>query len=148
MRIAFGWISTILFVVLGLFLVAFGMLYASVNDYLPFHAAALPEAAREAARPLYFALMKLIGGASAALGMLGLYVTLLPMRRGLAGAGLMVSLSYAGALVMAAFVAEALHATTGAPTSWHIMGVLLGMTAAAFALHCARPPAVRRADPA
>lgn len=139
MRAAFGWISTALFLALGLFLIAFGVLYASVDGYLPFHAAAVPKAAQLPAQALYLALMKLIGGSSAALGVLGLYVTLVPMRRGMAGAALMVSLCYAGAFLMAAFVAERLAATTGAPTSWHIMGVLLMMTTSALALHWLKP---------
>lgn len=137
MQAGFRWLSTALFTALGLFLIAFGVLYASVPDYLPFHRAAIPAGAQEPARALYLALMKLIGGSSAALGALGLYVTLVPMRRGMAGSASLVSLSYAGAFLMAAYVAETLAKTTGAPTSWHIMGVLLAMTAAAFGLHWA-----------
>lgn len=137
MQARFLWLSTALFVLLGVFLIAFGLLYASVPDYLPFHRAAIPKEAQEPARALYLALMKLIGGASIALGILGLYVTLVPMRRASPGAASLVSLSYACAFVMAGYVATILAATTGAPTSWHIMGGLLAITATAFVLHTA-----------
>jgi hypothetical protein len=119
-----------LFAVLSLFLIAFGALYASVHDLLWFHAAAVPPSALEAVRPLYFALMKLIGGSSAGLGFLGLYVTFFPLRRGSMLAPIALAVAYSTAITMAAIVAEKLAATTGAPTSWHIMGVLLAMTAA------------------
>lgn len=144
MQASLRWLSTGLFVALGFFLIAFGALYASVTDYLPFHGAAIAQIAQEPARPLYLALMKLIGGASAALGVLGLYVTLMPMRRGVAGAASLVSLAYAGAFLMAAYVAQTLAQTTGAPTSWHIMGVLLAITAAAYGLHWASARSTRR----
>jgi hypothetical protein len=36
---------------------------------------------------------------------------------------------------MAAYVAETLAKLTGAPTSWHIMGILLAIDAIAFGLH-------------
>ena len=75
-----------LFGVLGVFMVAFGALYASVQSMLPFHAAAVPAHALGDVRPLYFALMTLIGGASAALGVLSLYVIAVPLRRDAPGA--------------------------------------------------------------
>ena len=78
--------SIALFALLGLFLIAFGALYATVSDMLFFHAAAVPEAARHDVKPLYLALMKLIGGASVGLGLLGLYVTFGPLRAGAIGA--------------------------------------------------------------
>ncbi|MBL8550116.1 MAG: hypothetical protein JNJ73_09015 [Hyphomonadaceae bacterium] len=124
-----------LFGVLGVFMVAFGALYASVQSMLPFHAAAVPAHALGDVRPLYFALMKLIGGASAGLGLLGLYVTFGPLRRGAPGAATALFATYAVPIVMAAIVAEHLAAATGAPTSWHIMGVLMAINAAALGAH-------------
>lgn len=129
MKKALRLLGIVLFTALSLFLIAFGILYASVNNLLWFHAAAVPPAALEAVRPLYFALMKLIGGFSASLGFLGLYVIYLPVRHGSALAPAALAIAYSTAIVMAAFVAEKLAATTGAPTSWRIMGVLLAMTA-------------------
>jgi hypothetical protein len=38
---------------------------------------------------------------------------------------------------MAAITAEELADATGAPTSWHIMGVLLAVTALAYGAHVA-----------
>ena len=137
MQAGFRWLSAALFVLLSVFLIAFGLLYASVPDYLPFHRAAVAAGAQEPARALYLALMKLIGGASGALGLLGGYVTLFPMRHASTGAALMVSLAYTCAFLTAAYVAEILAKATGAPTSWHIMGVLLAITAAALGLHIA-----------
>lgn len=130
-----AWISIALFGLLGLFFVAFGALYASVNDMLFFHAAAVPEAARHDVKPLYLALMKLIGGASVGLGLLGLYVTFRPLRAGARWAAGALALTYAIPVLMAAYVAETLAKITGAPTSWHIMGVLLGITGAALGAH-------------
>jgi hypothetical protein len=132
MRGLFRWTSIALFAALGLFLTAFGVLYASVSDLLWFHAAAVPIEAREAVRPIYFALMKLVGGASIGLGLLGLYVVFAPLRRGVPLAAAALAVCYAIPVVMAAVVAEILAAATGAPTSWHIMGVLLAIDAAAF----------------
>ncbi len=123
------WVSRIAFAALGLFLIAFGLLYASVAQMLPFHAAAVPETARAAILPLYVALMALIGGASAALGGLGLYVTFGPMRTRAPGAPVALALAYALAFLTAAYVAERLADAAGAPTSWHIMGILLAVTA-------------------
>jgi hypothetical protein len=129
------WASIVLFVLLSLFLVAFGALYASVDDMLWFHAAAVPESAREEVRPLYLALMKLIGGSSLGLGVLGGYVAVGPLRRGEAWAGASLALCIAIPVLMAAFVAETLAKLTGSPTSWHIMGILLAVNAIAFATH-------------
>jgi hypothetical protein len=136
-----SWTSTALFSAVGLFLLAFGALYASVQDLLWFHAAAVPDRALDDVRPLYFALMDLIGGASFALGMLGLYLTWGPLRAGARFAMTALSVCYAIPLVMAAIVAERLAHLTGAPTSWHIMGVLLAIVAAACITHAlARSP--------
>jgi hypothetical protein len=137
MRDTLRWISIGLFVALGIFLVMFGVLYASVRDFLPFHAAAAPSPALEGMRPLYLALMKLIGGASAALGLLGLYVTVGPMRRGSSMAAIAVAGTFSSAFMTAAYVAETLAEATHAPTSWHIMGILLALTAAALIAHFA-----------
>lgn len=121
--------SRVLFSLLSLFLILFGLLYASVGTWLPFHAAALPEAARAASLPLYLALMKLIGGASIALGGLCLALTFTLRHRFIAE---MLALAIAVPVLMAAYVAETLAATTGAPTSWHIMGVLLALDLVAW----------------
>ena len=129
MKKALRLLGIVLFTALSLFLIAFGVLYAIVTNLLWFHAAAVPPSALDAVRPLYFALMKLIGGSSASLGILGLYVTCFPLRQGSATAATILAITYASAISMAAVVAEKLAATTGAPTSWHIMGVLLAMTA-------------------
>jgi len=127
-----NWVSIALFALLGLFLIAFGALYATVSDMLFFHAAAVPETARHAVKPLYLALMKLIGGASIGLGLLGLYVTFGPLRVGSRVAAPVLTVTYAIPVLMAAYVAETLAKITGAPTSWHIMGVLLGVTGVAL----------------
>jgi uncharacterized membrane protein YhdT len=132
-----AWLGVALFAALGLFLIAFGVLYASVNDMLFFHAAAVPEAARHDVKPLYLALMKLIGGASIGLGLLGLYVTFGPLRTGARWAAGAVAVAYAVPIVMAAYVAETLAEITGAPTSWHIMGALLVVIGLALVAHIA-----------
>ncbi|MCP5431880.1 MAG: hypothetical protein H6923_01285 [Alphaproteobacteria bacterium] len=124
--------SLVLFTGLCLFLLWFGWLYANVSDMLWFHAAAVPEAARGAVRSLYFALMTLIGGASFALGLLGLYVVAVPLRGGAPLAAPALSLAFVVAFGMAAVTAEKLAAATGSPTSWHIMGVLIGLALAAL----------------
>lgn len=123
-----------LFAALSLFFIAFGALYASVADMLWFHAAAVPESARPEVLPLYLALMDLIGSASIGLGVLGLYAVFGPLRQGRTGAAFALSIAFAIPLVGAAMVAERLAAMTGSPTSWHIMGVLLALTACA--LYC------------
>jgi hypothetical protein len=121
------WISLCLFGLVALFLIAFGVLYASVTNMLWFHAAAVPESVRDEVAPLYFALMKLIGGASSALGLLGFWMVMGPMRRDLPGIGVALTIAFAIPILMAAYVAEVLAARTGAPTSWHIMGVLIAI---------------------
>lgn len=123
-----------LFGLLSLFMIGFGGLYASVSDLLWFHAAAVPAHALEAVRPLYFALMKLVGGASIALGLLGGYVTAKLATRGGNSAAISLFIAYSIPLLMAAYVAETLAAATGSPTSWHIMGGLMGIDAAALGL--------------
>lgn len=122
------WTGTGLLTLIGVFLVLFGILYASVSDYLPFHAAAVDPAALEPSKQLYIALMTLIGGASGALGLLGLYVTWGPVRRGAALAAICVSAAYIIAFLSAAVTAEKLAAKTGAPTSFHIMAILIAIT--------------------
>ncbi len=131
------WISVVLFILLSVFYVAFGYLYASVQNLLWFHAAAVPAAALEDVRPIYFALMKLIGGSTIGLGLLGAFVALFPLRRGVPFAGTLLAAAYALPLVAAALVAEGLRVQTMAPTSWHIMGVLLAVDAAAYVAHIA-----------
>jgi hypothetical protein len=123
-----------LFAALSLFFIAFGALYASVNDMLWFHAAAIHESARAEVLPLYLALMDLIGSASIGLGVLGLFTVFGPIRRGGPIAPYALAIAFAIPLVGAALVAERLAALTGAPTSWHIMGGLLA--AASIALFC------------
>ena len=129
------WTSVTLFMVLCLFLLWFGYVYASVTDMLWFHGAAVPPELHQQFLPLYLALMNLIGGASFAVGLLAAYVTLVPLRRGAPWAGAALAIAFALVFVMAAITAEELAAATDAPTSWHIMGVLLAVTAAAFAAH-------------
>jgi hypothetical protein len=128
--------SILLFTLLGAFLLWFGWVYATVENLLWFHAAAVPDSAKEAMRPLYLALMNLIGGSSIGLGVLGLYATFALLPRGDARAALALSVAYAIPFALAAATAEEL-AKTGAPTSWHIMGVLMAGTALALAAHVA-----------
>lgn len=128
--------SVVLFGLVSLFLIWFGFTYATVKDMLWFHAAAVPEGVRDEVRPLYFALMTLIGGSSAALGVLGAYVILGPLRSGARWAASALTFVFALAFVMAAITAEKLSAT-GAPTSWHVMGVLLAVAAAGYLAHVA-----------
>lgn len=131
------WTSLVLFTLLSAFMIAFGILYASVQDLLWFHAAAVPETALEDVRAIYFALMKLIGGSSVALGLLCAYITLVPLRWGVSMAGTALAAAFAIPFTIAAIVAESLAAETGAPTSWHVMGALLAITAAAYLTHLA-----------
>ncbi len=127
-------ISLGLLTLLGGFLVAFGALYISVSDMLPFHAAAVPPDMREAVKPLYHALMALTGGASAALGLLGLYITWTSARLGTRGAATAVVVCYSLAIGVAGWVAERLAAEAGAPTSANIMVGLIATGVAALAL--------------
>lgn len=138
------WTSIILFALLSAFLVWFGWLYASVEEPLWFHDAAVPDHAKEAVRPLYFALMTLVGGSSLGLGVLGLFVTLTSLRQGARGAGAVLAVAMAIPFVMAAITAEELAAATGAPTSWHIMGVLLLVTLIAYLAHAGARSGRRR----
>lgn len=133
------WTSIILFLAVSAFLVAFGLLYANVNDLLWFHAAAVPPEALEKVRPLYFALMKLIGGASVGLGLLGGYVVMGPMRQGVRGAATLVSIAYWIAFGVAGFTAIRLNELTGAPVAWYNMAILSALTAAALAAHTLAP---------
>lgn len=129
------WISVGLFILVSVFFVLFGLLYSTVQDLLWFHAAAVPKSALNDVRPLYFALMKLVGGAAIALGFVGGYLSLGPIRNGQTSAAWALSVTFAIPLVMAAYVAETLAATTGAPTAWYNMGILLAITATALGLH-------------
>jgi hypothetical protein len=131
--------SVILFMMLSVFLMAFGSLYATVQNLLWFHAAAVPMRALDDVRPLYFALMTLIGGASIGLGLLGAYVTFIPIRRGVPHAAVFLAAANAIALIMAAITAEKLAAATGSPTSWHIMGILMMINLAALLLNALTP---------
>jgi hypothetical protein len=135
MKVILRWTSLVLYALLGAFLLWFGWVYATAENLLWFHAAAVPEAARDQVRPLYFALMNLIGGSSAGLGLLGLLVTLTSLRRGDPKIALGLAVAYAIPFAMAAVTAEDLAAETGAPTSWRIMGVLIAATAAALVTH-------------
>lgn len=132
MRKVFRLGGVALFVALSGFMIAFGALYSSVHDLLWFHAAAVPKEALEAVRPLYFALMKLIGGASGSLGALGAFLALSAIRKGDKASAVALALAFAIPVAMAAYVAETLAAKTGAPTSWHIMGALLAVDVAAL----------------
>jgi len=126
------WTSIVLFMLVSVCLIAFGLLYANVNDLLWFHAAAVPPDALDKVRPLYFALMKLIGGASVALGLLGGYMVLVPLRRGAPGADVAVSVAYWIAFGVAAFTAIRLNELTGAPVAWYNMAILSALTAIAL----------------
>jgi hypothetical protein len=139
MQAKLQWTSVILFMAVSVFLVAFGLLYANVNDLLWFHAAAVPPDALEKVRPLYFALMKLVGGASIALGVLGAYVVLGPMRRGMPGAAMLVSVTYWIAFGVAGYTAIRLNELTGAPVAWYNMAILSGLTALALLAHLLAP---------
>jgi hypothetical protein len=135
------WTSVILFMAVSVFLVAFGLLYSNVNDLLWFHAAAVPPDALEKVRPLYFALMKLIGGASIGLGLLGAYVILGPMRQGVRGAATLVAIAYWIAFGVAAYTAIRLNELTNAPVAWYNMAILSALTAAALLAHTLAPRA-------
>jgi hypothetical protein len=138
------WTSLILFMAVSAFLVAFGFLYSNVNDLLWFHAAAVPPDALEKVRPLYFALMKLIGGASIGLGLLGGYVILGPMRQGVRGAATLVSVAYWIAFGVAAYTAIRLNELTNAPVAWYNMAILSALTAGALIAHSMAPRAPRQ----
>jgi hypothetical protein len=133
------WASVILFMAVSVFLVAFGLLYANVTDLLWFHAAAVPAEALDKVRPLYFALMKLIGGASIGLGLVCAYVVLGPMRQGAKWAAAFVAATYWIAFGVAGFTAIRLNELTGAPVAWYNMAILSALTALAFAAHAAAP---------
>lgn len=139
-------VSLGLFALVALFFVWFGVTYATVHNMLWFHEAAVPEAARGAVRPLYFALMTLIGGASVSLGVLSLYVIAMPLRRGVPGAGVFLVVANAVALGMAAVTAEKLAAATGSPTSWHIMGAVFAVSAIALACNTVAARIRRRSE--
>lgn len=121
--------SVFFFCAVSVFLILFGLLYSNVNDLLPFHAAAVPPDAIAKVRPLYFALMKLIGGASIGLGVLGAYVALVPMRRGAPWAALAIAVAYWIAFAVAGQTAIRLAEQTGAPVAWYNMAILASVTA-------------------
>ncbi len=129
-------ISVALFAIQALFLLLFGLIYINANAMRPFHADAVSEASRMDVLPLYVALMRLIGGASIGLALLGGYVVAGPMRQGAFGAATVVSACFAFPVLVAAFTAVKL-AETGAPTSWRLMGVFLSVTGVALAIHFA-----------
>lgn len=137
MQPALRFTSIALFGVVSLFFIWFGMTYAGVRDMLWFHAAAVPETVRDQVKPLYFALMTLIGAASTALGVLGLYVTAIPLRASAPGAAATLAVTNTIAFGMAAVTAEKLAAATGSPTSWTLMGIGLAITLTAFIAHAA-----------
>lgn len=127
--------SVFCFCAVSLFLILFGLLYSNVDHLLWFHAAAVPPDALDKVRPLYFALMKLIGGASIGLGLLGAYVVLVPMRQGVAWAAPMVAVTYWIALAVAAQTAIRLAEQTGAPVAWYNMAILACITALGLLAH-------------
>jgi hypothetical protein len=139
MKTALQWTSVILFALVSAFLVAFGLLYANASDLLWFHAAAVPADAIDKVRPLYFALMKLIGAASVGLGILGGYVVFGPMRQGIKGAATMVAFTYCIAFVVAGYTAIRLNEVTGAPVAWYNMAMLTTLTLLAFGAHALAP---------
>jgi uncharacterized membrane protein YhdT len=127
--------ARLLFGTVALFLLLFGLLYASRTSMLFFHAAAVPEAVRPDMLELYLALMRLIGGASIGLGILGLYTVVGPLSRGIAGAATALTIAFLVPLALAAYSAERLAAATGAPTAWYNMGILATLTLAGLACH-------------
>jgi hypothetical protein len=129
------WTSVVLFMAVSVFLIAFGLLYANATDLLWFHAAAVPADALDKVRPLYFALMTLIGGASIGLGLLGAYVVLGPMRRGMRWAASFVAATYWIAFGVAGYTAIRLNELTGAPVAWYNMAILSAITALALCAH-------------
>ncbi|NJO35340.1 MAG: hypothetical protein HC869_21885 [Rhodospirillales bacterium] len=135
MQEIFRWTSVALFSALSLFMLWFGYVYASVTDMLWFHGAAVPAELHQQILPLYLALMNLIGGSSFAVGLLAAYIALFPLRRGATWAAGVLLVGFALVFIMAAITAEELAAATGAPTSWHIMGVLSAVAAAGFLAH-------------
>lgn len=135
MRLILQRTSLVLFSMVALFLVWFGLTYGMAQEMLSFHAAALPEEVRGAAKPLYLALMHLIGAASLAFGLAGLYVIVFPLRRGLPGAATVLLLTNGLVFVVAGLTAEQLAAATGAPTSWHLMGIGMAITLTAYLAH-------------
>ncbi len=135
MQKIFRWTSVTLFLALSLFMLWFGYVYASVTDMLWFHGAAVPAELHPQILPLYLALMNLIGGSSVAVGLLAAHIALFPLRRGATWAAAALLGGFAIVFIMAAITAEELATTTGAPTSWHIMGVLLAVTVAGFLAH-------------
>jgi hypothetical protein len=102
-----------------------------------FHGAAVPAELHPQFLPLYLALMNLIGGSSFAMGLLSACITIIPLRRGASWAAPALAAAYAIVFIMAAITAEELADATGAPTSWHIMGLLLAATALAYGAHVA-----------
>ena len=128
MQAGLQWLSMIMFTLVSVFLVLFGLLYANVPDMLFFHAQALPEVHREAVKPLYFALMKLVGGASIGLGILGGFAVWGPMRAGVPNCGFVVSVAYIIAFAVAGFTAIRLNELTGADVAWYNMAILSAMT--------------------
>lgn len=139
MQAKLQWTSVILFMAVSIFLIAFGLLYANVNDLLWFHAAAVPPDALDKVRPLYFALMKLVGGASIGLGLLGAYVVLGPMRRSVPWAATLVTITYLIAFGVAGYTAVRLNELTGAPVAWYNMAILSALTGLALLAHTLAP---------
>lgn len=125
-------IGVVLFLGLAAFLLWFGWVYATVEQMLWFHAAAVPEAAREAVAPLYFGLMRLVGSLALGLAVVCVWAALGPVRAGSRAGAAALALALSVPFLGAAVVAERLAAQTGAPTSWHIMGVLLAVDALAL----------------
>jgi hypothetical protein len=124
-----------LFFAVSVFLILFGLLHANVSDLLTFHAAAVPPDALDKVRPLDFALMKLIGGASIGLGVLGACVVLVPMRPGAPLAAPFVSVANWIALAVAAQTAIRLADQTGAQVTWTNMAILASITALGVLAH-------------
>jgi len=99
----------------------------------------VPADALEKVRPLYFALMKLIGGASIGLGLLGAYVVLGPMRAGMKWAASFVAGTYWIAFGVAGYTAIRLNELTGAPVAWYNMAILSALTGLALLAHAYAP---------
>ncbi len=132
---ALRWISMGLYIVLSVFIILFGALYATVQDFLPFHGAAIDERLHERVKPLYLALMTLIGSIALSLGGLGLIVTLGPVRHGALWAAAALTAVQSFAFVMAGITAVLLARRTGAPTGWENMAILTTITVVALITH-------------
>lgn len=109
---------------LGLYIVVFGLIYATRTELMPHHGAALPEDVKVQVMPLYHALMRLAGGAIVSFGLLCLFVVHRLWRNGSKGALVVASVLLFGFFAWTAITAARLELAVGVSTHWQIMGVL------------------------